>query len=436
MTTNDHTDDLTEPGPTHRVDTVVIGGGQAGLNTSRALQMADVDHVVLERGRIGESWSGQRWDSFRLNTPTWASGLLGFEVDDGDPDGFMTAGRLCEHMRAFVGHFGLPVREHTTVHEVHRRDGGFEVRTSAGTWTANNLVVCSGSQNVPRTPALADRISGVTQLHAAEYRNPDQLPSGGVLIVGGAQTGAQLAEELAAAGRDTYLCTSKVGSVPRRYRGRDIAAWMDEIGIVRTPVTALDDPAAKYQTQPLMTGVDGGHSISIDSLAASGVTVLGRLTGADGTRLSIGDDLAVNAATGRAALAQVCSNIDAYVERAGVDAPPAEDDPATDPFADLGSMAAIRELDLADRGIATVVWATGFTGDFSYLRFDVEYDDHGVPVQTDGASSIAGLYFCGFPWLRIQSSGLIYGSGADAKVVADHIRTADSVRPFPAGANA
>jgi putative flavoprotein involved in K+ transport len=415
---------------TRQIDTVVIGAGQAGLNTSRALQMADIDHVVLERGRVGESWASQRWDSFRLNTPTWVNGLLGFDAADDDPDGFMTADELRELMRAFVEHFDLPVRENTAVTEVGRHDGDFEIRTAAGeTWTSHNLVVCSGAQNVPRPPALAARITGVTQLHAAEYRNPDQLPGGAVLVVGSGQTGGQIAEELAIAGREVHLCTSHVKSVPRRYRGRDIAAWMAEIGVPHTPVTSLEDPAAKYETQPLLTGADGGHSMSLHSLAAEGVTVLGRLRDADGTRLSIGDDLATNAATGLTSLAQMRANIDEYIAGAGIDAPPPGPDGAMEVFDGLDRMAKIRELDLVGERISTVIWATGFTGDFSYLGFEVGYDDDGIPLHTDGASPVEGLYFCGFPWLRIQASGLIYGSCIDAKVVADHIRTANSVRP-------
>ena len=220
---------------TATVQTVVIGGGQAGLNTSRALQMADVDHVVLERGLIGETWRSQRWDSFRLNTPTWASGLLGFDQLPDDPDGFMSASQLCDHMSDFVEHFDLPVHEGTAVSRVSRDGENFLVCAADGReWRAESVVVCSGSQNVPKRPRLADEILGVNQLHAAEYRGPDQLAYGAVLVVGSAQSGCQLAEELALAGRRTFLCASDVGSVPRRHRGRDIAAWMLDLGIVHT----------------------------------------------------------------------------------------------------------------------------------------------------------------------------------------------------------
>jgi putative flavoprotein involved in K+ transport len=418
---------------TRKVDTLVIGAGQAGLNISRALQLADIDHVVFERGRIGESWLSQRWDSFRLNTPSWANGLLGFDYSGDDPDGFMDVSELVDLMHAFVAHFELPVRESTEVVEVRRHGDTFEIDASDGTtWSAHNVVVCSGAQNVPRLPAIAADITGVEQLHAADYRNPAQLPAGGVLVVGSAQTGGQIAEELADSGRDTYLCTGSVGSVPRRHRGRDIAEWMVEIGAPHTPVTSLEDPAARYAAQPMMSGVNGGHSMTVHSLARRGITVLGRLSAADGTHLAIGDDLRAHADESSSSLAEVRNKIDEYISGAAIDAPPAAPDDALELFEGLDEMAAIRELDLAEKRISTIIWATGFTGDFSYLNLEFTPDEQGVPTHTDGASTVEGLYFCGFPWLRIQASGLIYGSGIDAKVIADHIYAANSVRSWPA----
>lgn len=420
---------------TTQIDTIVIGAGQAGLNTSRALQMTNVDHVVFERGRIGESWLTQRWDSFRMNTPTWSNGLLGFDHEGVDPDGFMSADEFRVGMQAFVDRFELPIREQTSVTAVRRHGEGFEVETSRDeVWAARNVVICSGAQNVPRTPALADRITGVTQMHAAEYRNPDALPAGGVLVVGSAQTGGQIAEELVRSGRTTYLCTSNVGSVPRRHRGRDMADWLLDIGLVHAPVAGLEDPADKYNTQPMISGANGGHSVSIHSLAHAGVTALGGLRDADGTVLTIGDDLTTHAATGLAQLNDVRSNVDQFIAAAGIEAAPATPDEAMTQFERLDDMAAIREIDLADEEISTVIWATGFTGNFSYLGFDVGFDDHGVPIHDDGISVVDGIYFCGFPWMRIQSSGLIYGSAIDAKVIAEHIQTANSTRTWGADA--
>lgn len=419
---------------TSRVDTVVIGAGQAGLNVSRALQMADIDHVVLERGRIGETWATQRWDSFRLNTPNWANGLLGWDYDGSDPDGFMSAAELRDRMEAFAERFELPVQENAAVSHVRQHDDEFEVEASDGDVRyCRNVVVCSGAQNVPRIPAIADRIRGVAHLHAAEYRRPDQLADGGVLVVGGAQTGAQLAEELAAAGRDTYLSTSDVGSVPRRYRGRDIAGWMLEIGVVHTPVESLDDPSMKYATQPLMTGAGGGHTVTLHSLARRGITLLGRLRDAHGTTLRFDDDLGENAAKSLASITETCSNIDRFITGAGIEPPPPEIEDALQLAPDVDEMCRVLELDLRERGIGTVLWSTGFRGDFAYLDVGLVTDDHGVPTHHGGASDVVeGLWFCGFPWLRIQSSGLIYGSGIDAKIVVDQIVAANAVRPWPA----
>lgn len=420
-----------------RVDTVVIGAGQAGLNVSRALQMVDIDHVVLERGRVGETWATQRWDSFRLNTPNWANGLLGWEFDGPDPDGFMSAGELRERMVAYVRRFELPIREHTAVARVDRHDDEFEVETSDGERRrCRNVVVCSGAQNVPRVPDIAARISGASHLHAAEYRRPDQLAEGGVLVVGGAQSGAQIAAELAAAGRDTYLSTSDVGSVPRRYRGRDIGSWMVDMGVVNTPVEALDDPLSKYAAQPLMTGVDGGHTVTLHGLARGGVTLLGRLRDADGTCLHFGDDLAQHAAKGLASIAGFCSNVDRFIAATGIEAPPPEVDDALEVAPEIDDMSQVLDVDLAESGINTVIWATGFRGNFRYLDVGLVTDSNGVPEQRDGASELEGLWFCGFPWLRIQSSGLVHGSGIDAKAIVDQIAAANAVRPWPAQASA
>jgi putative flavoprotein involved in K+ transport len=415
------------------IDTVVIGAGQAGLNVSRALQMADIDHVVLERGRIGDTWARQRWDSFRLNTPNWANGLLGWDYDGPDPDGFMPAAELRDRMIAFAERFELPVHEQVAVTRVSRRDGGFEVQTSdVDLLRCRNVVVCSGAENVPLTPAIADRMRGVAHLHAAAYRRPDQLADGGVLVIGGGQTGGQLADELAAAGRDTYLSTSDVGSVPRRYRGRDIAGWMLETGVVYTPVESLDDPSMKYSTQPLMTGVGGGYTVTLHSLARRGVTLLGRLRGADGTRLRFDDDLADHAAKSLSSVADVCANIDRFIEGTGIEAPAAEPDDGVLVAPGITDMCRILELDLHERRIGTVLWATGFRGDFDYLDVGLVTDDHGIPAHRNGSSDVEGLWFCGFPWMRIQSSGLIYGSGIDAKAVVDEIVVTNGVRPWPA----
>ncbi|MDW3218231.1 MAG: NAD(P)/FAD-dependent oxidoreductase [Acidimicrobiales bacterium] len=411
-----------------RIHTVVIGGGHAGLNTSRALQRAGIDHVVLERGRVGETWRTQRWESFRLNTPSWSSALVDFDQVPGDPDGFMDVRQLCEMMQSFVEHFGLPIRENTDVHRVTRSGADFVVEAADGEeWVAENVIVCSGSQNVPKLPDLAHDLSGVAQLHAAEYRNPHQLEDGAVLVVGSAQSGCQIAEELADVGRTTILCASNVASVPRRHRGRDVVAWMMDMGVAHTPVGALEDPRARYAAQPMLSGNDGGHSISLHSLARRGVTVVGRLVGAEGTRLQIGDNLGEAAEMGLASLAQVRENIDTYIAEHGIEAPSATADGALEPDAQLAETAAIREIDVVEQGISTVIWATGFGGDFSYLDLDLEFDEAGVPIHDDGVSAVDGLYFVGFSWLRQQSSGLIYGSGLDAEFIADKVRTAAGV---------
>lgn len=409
--------------PAIAIDTVVIGAGHAGLNTSRALQHADVDHVVLERGHVGETWRSQRWDSFTLNTPNWASALLDFDYDSDEPEGFMNTEALVAHLGAFAQHFDLPVREQTAVASVRRAGPEFEVRSDDGScWRAAHVVVCSGSQNLPITPDLAsDLPANVCQLHSAAYRSPEQLPVGAVLVVGGGQTGAQIAEELAQAGRDTYLCTSAVKSAPRRYRGRDVVTWIAEMGGAETRPDELQDPAERYEAQPLLSGSNGGHSVSLHSLGRRGVTLLGRLHSCEGARLAIGGELMAHAELGLSALSRVRDGIDRFIASSGLAAPDPEPDEALVAFDGIEQMAAIRELDLGERGISTVVWATGFSGDFSYLELDLDIGNDGAPVHSDGVSPVPGLYYVGFPWLRTRASGLILGTPGDALAVSNRI---------------
>ena len=405
-----------------KIEAVVIGAGQAGLSVSRALQNASVDHVVLERGQVGDTWRNQRWDSFRANTPNWANGLLDADYDGDDPGGFETGQDLVDRLVRYASNFSLPVRENTSVASITRNGDGFGVETTDGRWDAANVVVASGIQNVPATPLIAAELdSAVAQLHAADYRSPDALPNGGVLIVGSAQTGAQIAEELAESNREVWLCTSKVGRTPRRYRGRDIMEWMVATGMDKHTVADLPDPAMQFARQGLISGTKGGHSLSLQHLGRLGVRLLGRLDGIDGTRLAIAQTLADNIAFADGGLAHIRQMLDGFIQAAEIDAPPAEEDPADAPFPAVADMAAITELDLQQQGIRTVIWATGFRGEFGFLDFDPSIDDRGTPEHNQGASAIEGLYYAGFPWLRTRTSGLINGAAADAQHIASII---------------
>ena len=393
-----------------RTDTVVVGAGHAGLAASAALAGAGLDHVVLERDRIGESWRSQRWDAFLLNTIRRMSGLSG--------DGFAPASELVAELERRAER--LPVTTGIAVEHVRRTPtGGFVVETSDGTIRADNVVAASGAQRVPRLPAVAATVSarGIEHLHTADYRNPAMLPDGGVLVVGSGQSGVQIAEDLLGAGRRVYLCTSKVARMPRRYRGRDTTEWWAEMG--------LYDQAPGEAAPERPPQVGAGRTTSLQQLARDGAILLGRLRDADGTFLRLGDELGEHVRYADAAAQRTRERIDAWIARHGIDAPAAEPDPREAP---CGPLHWPRYLDLQAEGITSVIWATGFGGDYSWLSMPVLRPD-GVPYHHAGATPARGLYVVGVPWQTRRSSGILMGMERDAATVVARIagtRTATS----------
>ena len=403
------------------MDTVVIGAGQAGLATSRWLAKKGIAHVVLERGRIGQSWRSQRWDSFHLNTPNAINRLPDDPYQGPDPDGFCAAGELLAYFEQYAAVRELPVVEGARVTAVRRFEDGFEVVASDETRSCRNLVLCSGDQNTPVVPSVAEALpEDLLQLHCADYRRPEQLPAGATLVVGSAQSGVQIAEDLLEAGRQVYLCTSKVGRIPRRYRGKDITTWLRLAGLAEQRPEDLEDPSELHARQGQVSGTHGGHTVSLPQLARDGVKLLGRLEAVKGRTLLLGDDLEANAAKGDELSAKLRGGIDMFIEKAGLEAPQAEADPAEEPFAGLADMAAVRELDLREAGIRSVIWATGFGPDFSYLEPSL-LDERGRPRHQGGVCAVPGLYCVGLTWLRRRISGLVAGVDADAAFVATKI---------------
>lgn len=409
---------------------VVVGAGQAGLAASYHLTQRGIEHVVLERGRVGETWLTQRWDTFALNTPGWRS-----HVREDDPDrrvtddAFLSAPGFVGRLEAFAGRHDLRVRTGTTVRKVApaglKRDeyvvavdgaaGRDEVR-------ARSVIVASGIQNVPRTPPLAaDLPPGIRQMTTADYRRAADLPTGAVLVVGGAQSGVQIAEDVLAGGRKVYLCTSSVGRMPRRHRGRDMFAWLGEAGFFDQTPDQLPDPGMRFWAQPQVSGVGHlGHTVSLQGLAAAGVTLLGRPTAVDGDRLLLDDTVGANLAFGDRVSRDLKALADRYLDASGAVPAPVEPDPADEPHPDPAAVHSPAELDLAAAGIASVIWATGFTGDFGYLPAAV-LDDRRLPVHDRGVATLPGIFFLGFPWLTRRKSGIIPGVDEDAAMLADHV---------------
>ena len=414
------------------VDVAVVGAGQAGLAASHHLMRRRIEHVVLERGRVGETWRTQRWDSFALNTPRWMSRTPGEPEDGTDRDAFLSASEWIARLEASAARDGLPVRERTTVRSVERRaDGPFRLVVAGPHGGVEDLdaravVVASGILNVPRIPAFASLIPGeVRQLTAASYRSPEDLPPGGVLVVGGAQSGVQIAEELALAGRAVHLATSSVGRIRRRYRGRDMFEWLHLAGFWEQTRERLPDPAMATWPNPQTSGIGPrGHSVSLQTLAALGVRLLGRPRAVEGGRMLLDDTLGAAIAFGDHIAVQLRAMADRAIEAAGIDARAAEPDPADEPHPDPTSVHSPPAIDLAASDITSVIWTTGFGGDFGYLP-PAAVDDTGRPLNDGLAGSLPGLYHIGFPWLTNRRSGIIDGVDADGSAIATSV--ADSL---------
>lgn len=408
-------------------DVVVIGAGHAGLAASWHLARRGVGHMVLERGRVGETWRTQRWDSFALNTPTGMSRLPGVETDPGPDDGFLVRDAWIAHLDGYATRFALPVRTGADVTGLSRApDGTFEIQLAdAGeTLRARSVIVAAGAQRNPRIPALAGSLpAGVLQLPTSGYRNPAATPPGAILVVGAAQSGGQVVEDLLDAGRTVHLATSRVPRVRRRMRGRDSFEWLARSGFFDQAVTALTDPDLQFAPQPIVSGVGRhGHTISLQWLEARGVRLLGRLRSIDGGRLTFHDDLGANIRFGDEQSAQATRQIAAGLARAGLDAdlPPLEDDPADVRHADPEGVHAPTSLDLDAAGIATVIWATGYAPNFDWLP-PAWLDDRGGLRHRDGAAPVPGLFALGFPWLRTRGSGIVYGTDRDAAAVVEGV---------------
>ena len=413
-----------------RHDAVVVGAGHAGLAASHELAVAGVEHVVLERGRIAETWRSQRWDSFRLNTMNAVNVLPG---DDGHrtlpPDEFPPAAAFADRLTRYAEANRLPVREQTTVRAVTAVDGGFVVDIEpAGSFrpdstervAARSVLVASGAQNVGRIPPVASELPGrIRQLGALAYRRASELPDGAVLVVGGGQTGAQVTEDLLDEGRRVFLVPSKVARCPRRHRGQDMLERLLAGGVYDVTADALPDPAIRFARQPIISGVgEHGHTVSLQLLRARGATLLGRIRGVDGQSLLLDDTVGECIRFGDTGSATFRRLADEVMLAAGLDLPPLDDDPWDAPHPDPESVHSPDRLDLAAEGIGTVIWATGVRGEFGYLPAEV-LDDAGVPVHELGVAPLPGLFFLGLPWLTRRASGIVYGIGRDARMIAD-----------------
>ncbi len=405
-----------------KIDTLVVGAGQAGLTMSWFLRRSGRDHVLVDRrARLGGGWL-DRWESFKLVSPNWTASFPGFAYDGPDPDGFMPRDEIAGRVAAYATAISAPVVLETEVRRLAARaGGGFRAETSQGTVDAREVIVATGGFHVPRLPACAAGLSNrVQSLHSHAYRNERQLPSGAVLVVGSGQSGVQLVEELRAAGRRVLLSVGTAGRVPRRYRGRDLFFWLrqlaergDELGTPLPTVERLPDPRRRLAGNPHLSGHGGGHETDLRRMALEGTTLLGRLEAMDGERVRFADDLSRNlAAADRFFAERFAPLIDAFIARAGIGAPP--DDRA--PFDHEPTQE--RELDLARAGVSTVLWTCGYSFDYGWIELPI-FDALGFPRQRRGVTDVPGLYFIGSLWQHTQASATLVGLDLDAKVLAE-----------------
>lgn len=400
-----------------KVNTLVVGGGQAGLAMSEHLGKCGVPHLVLERRRIAERWRSERWDSLVTNGPAWHDRFPGMEFPDTDPDAFVPKEKVADYFVAYAEKIAAPIRCGVEVKTVGRLVGrpGFRVETSKGVIEADNVVAATGAFQHPIVPAVVPDDAGVMQIHSSAYRNPGQLPEGAVLVVGAGSSGVQIADELLRSGRRVYLSVGPHDRPPRAYRGRDYCWWLGVLGKWDAPAPR---PGAEHVTIAV-SGVRGGETVDFRRLAAEGMILLGLTQSFKDGTLTFALDLAENIARGDANYLSLLDEADAHAARYGLDLPEEPEarkigpDPQcmTDP---------ILELNLRKAGISSIIWATGYTVDYSWLKVDV-FDENGRPRHQRGVSPEPGIYFLGLPWQSRRGSSFIWGVWHDAKYLADQI---------------
>ncbi|WP_430300112.1 flavin-containing monooxygenase [Pseudomonas frederiksbergensis] len=402
---------------TIKTDTLIVGAGQAGVAMSEHLSKLGVPHLVLERNRIAERWRTGRWDSLVANGPAWHDRFPGMEFDDLSPDGFAPKERVADYFEAYAKKFNAPIRTGVDVLKVERNVGrpGFTIETSEGVIEANRVVAATGPFQRPVIPPIAPKDAPFTQIHSAEYRNPQQLPEGAVLVVGAGSSGVQIADELQGAGKKVYLSVGAHDRPPRAYRNRDFCWWL---GVLGEWDQAAMKPGREHVTIAV-SGAHGGRTVDFRGLAHAGMTLVGLTQSFNGSTVSFQPNLAENLARGDENYRALLDAADAYIERNGLDLPEEPEARHTFPEPDCVSNP-ILELDLVKAGVTSIIWATGFATDYSWLKVNA-FDDNGKPQHQRGVSSEPGVYFLGLPWQSRRGSSFIWGVWHDAKYVADHI---------------
>lgn len=412
-------------------ETIVVGGGQAGLSVSYYLQKHGINHIVFEKNRIGHSWRHDRWDSFCLVTPNWQCRLPDFPYQGDDRQGFMLKHEIVEYVEAFAKKVNPPIMEGVAVNRVWRgKNGVLHVVTSNGEFTADHVVVATGGYDIPIVPDYAHSLPNhITQLHSVDYRNPDQLPDGEVLVVGSGQSGVQLMEDLHLAGRKVHLAVGSAPRSPRIYRGRETTEWLYDLGFYDLTIDKhpLGD-AAKHKTNHYLTGRGGGHEIDLRKFALEGVKLYGSMANISGSKLEFLPDLTKNLDDADEVYVSIRNDIDRYIAAHNIDAPVEPPfrkvwEPEFDPTA----------IDADQENITSIVWAIGFRPNYRWIELPA-FDGRGFPQFDRGISNVDGLYFIGLPWLHTWGSGRFLGIADDAQYLAGIIEGRLAVKDMAYGA--
>jgi putative flavoprotein involved in K+ transport len=404
-----------------KIETAIIGGGQAGLATSYFLTQMQHEHVVLEGGdRVGNVWHHDRWDSFTFVTPNWSIKLPGAEYDGANPDGFLARREIVAYFQQYAGRYQMPVQLNSRVDTVEEEPSGqgYRLKMDGRELVVQNVVVATGFFQAPVIPSFAANLpKDIVQMHASRYRSPQALPPGAVLVVGSAQSGSQIAEELYMSGRKVFLSVGRAGRVPRRYRGRDVWDWLNRMGFLdRTAEQAQPLPPGRFETVPHLSGTRGGHTINLHEFARDGVQLVGHMLSVQDGKARIAPDLMQTLAGADRAEAEVVKRIDGFIARAGIPAPEESLPVLKDGF----DVPVLSEIDFRAGGITSVIWATGYRFNFQWVK-PALFETDGFPVQQQGKTPCPGLYFIGLPWQQKMKSGLVLGIAEPAAVIAEDI---------------
>ena len=396
----------------------IVGGGQAGLSMSYCLKERGFDHIVFEKNRIGQSWRSHRWDSFCLVTPNWQCQLPGYPYPGSDPQGFMKKDEIVQYIEDYAASFDPPVKEGVEVFRCQRHhQGTFELATSIGDFTADQVVIAGGSYHLPKVPKIAERLpETIVQLHSSNYKNPQSLPDQAVLVVGTGQSGCQIAEDLHLTGKPVHLCVGGAPRSPRRYRGKDVVDWLDQMGYYDL---AIDEHPQKEKVRAkanhYVTGRDGGREIDLRRFALEGMQLHGKLKDIGNGAIEFGDDLKQNLDQADAVAESIKKTIDGFIEKNQIEAPTEPPyQPVWQPEQEVLS------LDYEAANIGAVIWCTGYQSDFRWVEIPV-FDGKGYPGHERGVTQVWGLYFLGLPWLYTWGSGRFSGIARDANYLADYI---------------